>query len=112
MFKRLRRRLDNLVSLRDIEEAAEAAVSMGTEAAYKTFAKLWTHFGTYSDVRTFDSGPDMIIECPDDGKQIAYRGRCPKCGGASWVPAGHAGGIPDQQRYRRMRLWTEEEAAT
>jgi hypothetical protein len=32
---------------------------------------------------------EMLIICGDDGKQVAYRGTCPKCGGSSgWVPAG------------------------
>jgi hypothetical protein len=29
----------------------------------------------------------LAIICGDDGKQIAFRGKCPKCGGDAWVPA-------------------------
>jgi hypothetical protein len=42
------------------------------------------------------SAPFYII-CPEDGKNILFRGRCPKCGGDSWVPAGHLGGVVEQQ---------------
>jgi len=48
-------------------------------------------------VHTLDADPatdrvdlthDIVVICPDDGKFVAFRGRCPKCGGESWVPAG------------------------
>lgn len=29
----------------------------------------------------------LLIICPDCGKQIAFRNRCPKCCGKSWFPA-------------------------
>ena len=41
----------------------------------------------------FELSHSLVIICPDCGKNIAFRGRCPKCGGNSWIPAGHAGGI-------------------
>ncbi len=53
----------------------------------------------------FELSHSLVIICPDCGKNIAFRGRCPKCGGNSWIPAGHAGGIFEQmkvQRFRRM----------
>jgi primosomal protein N' len=31
---------------------------------------------------------NFLIECPDCGRQVAFQGRCPKCNGDSWVPAG------------------------
>ena len=34
-----------------------------------------------------DLAPVMLIECPDDGRQVAFRGKCPRCAGASWLPA-------------------------
>lgn len=56
----------------------------------------------------------MII-CPDCGKNIAFRGRCPKCAGNSWIPAGNAGGIFEKmkaQRLRRMIGEDEEDTVT
>ncbi len=53
----------------------------------------------------FELSHSLVIICPDCGKNIAFRGRCPKCGGNSWIPAGHAGGIFEQvkaQRWRQM----------
>src|ERR1051325_4818794 len=41
----------------------------------------------------FELSHSLVIICPDCGKNIAFRGRCPKCGGNSWIPAGHAGGV-------------------
>src|SRR4051794_41967232 len=39
----------------------------------------------------FELSHSLVIICPDCGKNIAFRGRCPKRGGNSWIPAGHAG---------------------
>jgi hypothetical protein len=53
----------------------------------------------------FELSHSLVIICPDCGKNVAFRGRCPKCGGNSWIPAGHAGGIFEQmkaQNFRRM----------
>src|SRR5687768_7780320 len=53
----------------------------------------------------FELSHSLVIICPDCGKNIAFRGRCPKCGGNSWIPAGHGGGIFERvkaQRWRRM----------
>ena len=53
----------------------------------------------------FELSHSLVIICPDCGKNIAFRGRCPKCGGNSWIPAGHAGGIFERikaQRWRQM----------
>lgn len=51
----------------------------------------------------FELSHSLVIICPDCGKNIAFRGRCPKCGGNSWIPAGHAGGIFEQMKAQRMR---------
>ena len=51
----------------------------------------------------FELSHSLVIICPDCGKNIAFRGRCPKCGGNSWIPAGHAGGIFEQTRAQRWR---------
>jgi hypothetical protein len=103
VFKRLRQYLDDHVSLKNVDAAATIAVTLGTVAAYETFALLWGHFRTYKDVEKYDSGHNVVIICPDDGKLVAFRGRCPKCGGASWVPAGHAGGIDERRRVKMGR---------
>jgi hypothetical protein len=53
----------------------------------------------------FELSHSLVIICPDCGKNIAFRARCPKCGGNSWIPAGHAGGIFERikaQRWREM----------
>jgi hypothetical protein len=53
----------------------------------------------------FELSHSLVIICPDCGKNIAFRGRCPKCGGNSWIPAGHSGGIFERmkvQRWKRM----------
>ncbi len=60
----------------------------------------------------FELSHSLVIICPDCGKNIAFRGRCPKCGGNSWIPAGHAGGIFERmkaQRWRSMSRQPEEE---
>ena len=41
----------------------------------------------------FELSHSLVIICPDCGKNISFRGRCPKCGGNSWIPAGHHGGV-------------------
>jgi hypothetical protein len=62
----------------------------------------------------FELSHSLVIICPDCGKNIAFRGRCPKCAGNSWIPAGHAGGIFERmkaQRLRRMIATDEDEPA-
>lgn len=51
----------------------------------------------------FELSHSLVIICPDCGKNIAFRGRCPKCGGNSWIPAGHTGGIFEQMKAKRWR---------
>jgi hypothetical protein len=53
--------------------------------------------------KRFELSHSLVIICPDCGKNIAFRGRCPKCGGNSWIPAGHAGGIFEQMKAQRWR---------
>jgi len=40
-----------------------------------------------------------VIDCPDCGRTLAIEGRCRKCGGASWMPAGHV----DRFELQRLR---------
>jgi hypothetical protein len=51
----------------------------------------------------FELSHSLVIICPDCGKNIAFRGRCPKCAGNSWIPAGHAGGIFERTKAQRLR---------
>ncbi|HJT18013.1 MAG TPA: hypothetical protein VJ853_11515 [Thermoanaerobaculia bacterium] len=57
----------------------------------------------------FELSHSLVIICPDCGKNIAFRGRCPKCGGNSWIPAGHAGGIFEQMKAQRWRAMVHDE---
>jgi len=56
----------------------------------------------------FELSHSLVIICPDCGKNIAFRGRCPKCGGNSWIPAGHVGGIFEQMKAQRHRAIIHE----
>ncbi|HEX8154472.1 MAG TPA: hypothetical protein VF698_15165 [Thermoanaerobaculia bacterium] len=58
----------------------------------------------------FELSHSLVIICPDCGKNIAFRGRCPKCGGNSWIPAGHAGGIFEQVKAKRWRRMMNDDA--
>jgi len=62
----------------------------------------------------FELSHSLVIICPDCGKNIAFRGRCPKCGGNSWIPAGHAGGIFERMKAQRWRdmISTDEDTLT
>jgi hypothetical protein len=51
----------------------------------------------------FELSHSLVIICPDCGKNIAFRGRCPKCAGNSWIPAGHAAGIFERMKAQRVR---------
>jgi hypothetical protein len=51
----------------------------------------------------FELAHSLVIICPDCGKNVAFRNRCPKCGGNSWIPAGHAGGVFERIKAQRLR---------
>jgi hypothetical protein len=57
----------------------------------------------------FELSHSLVIICPDCGKNIAFRGRCPKCAGNSWIPAGHSGGIFERMKAQRLRRMIGEE---
>lgn len=40
----------------------------------------------------------LLIICPDDGTFEAHEGRCPICGGTSWIPAG----APTLSHFRNL----------
>lgn len=60
----------------------------------------------------FELSHSLVIICPDCGKNIAFRGRCPKCAGNSWIPAGHAGGIFERMKAQRLRRMIADEDVT
>ena len=60
----------------------------------------------------FELSHSLVIICPDCGKNIAFRGRCPKCAGNSWIPAGHAGGIFERTKAQRLRRMIADEDVT
>ena len=57
----------------------------------------------------FELSHSLVIICPDCGKNIAFRGRCPKCAGNSWIPACHTGGIFERVKAQRLRRMIGEE---
>lgn len=59
----------------------------------------------------FELSHSLVIICPDCGKNIAFRGRCPKCAGNSWIPAGQAGGIFERMKAQRVRRMISREDA-
>jgi hypothetical protein len=60
----------------------------------------------------FELSHSLVIICPDCGKNIAFRGRCPKCAGNSWIPAGHAGGIFERTKAQRLRRMIADDDVT
>jgi hypothetical protein len=60
----------------------------------------------------FELSHSLVIICPDCGKNLAFRGRCPKCAGNSWIPAGHAGGIFERMKAQRLRRMIASEETT
>ncbi|HEX8255957.1 MAG TPA: hypothetical protein VF846_22650 [Thermoanaerobaculia bacterium] len=60
----------------------------------------------------FELSHSLVIICPDCGKNIAFRGRCPKCAGNSWIPAGQAGGIFERTKAQRLRRMIADDDVT
>jgi predicted amidophosphoribosyltransferase len=80
----------------------------------ETFANLSAFLNSLDaeGEQKFELSHSLVIICPDCGKNIAFRGRCPKCGGNSWIPAGHAGGVFERmkaQRWRELMAGSEDE---
>jgi predicted amidophosphoribosyltransferase len=71
----------------------------------ETFQSLSTFLNSLDaeGEQKFELSHSLVIICPDCGKNIAFRGRCPKCGGNSWIPAGHTGGIFERMKAERFR---------
>ena len=75
---------------------------MSLEETFTNLAAFLNSLDTEAEQK-FELAHSLVIICPDDGKNIAYRGRCPKCGGNSWIPAGHSGGIFERMKAQRRR---------
>ena len=67
------------------------------EQSYGDFAAFINGLDAEAEER-FELSHAFVIICPDCGQNVAFRGRCPKCGGDSWMPAGHAGGVSARTR--------------
>lgn len=75
---------------------------MPGEETFTTLASFLNSLDAEGEQK-FELSHSLVIICPDCGKNIAFRGRCPKCGGNSWIPAGHAGGIFERMKAQRWR---------
>lgn len=80
----------------------------------ETFANLAAFLNSLDaeGEQKFELSHSLVIICPDCGKNIAFRGRCPKCAGNSWIPAGHAGGIFERTKAQRLRKMIADEDDT
>ena len=80
----------------------------------ETFSNLATFLNSLDaeGEQKFELSHSLVIICPDCGKNIAFRGRCPKCGGNSWIPAGHQGGIFERMKAQRWRTMIAEDEDT
>lgn len=80
----------------------------------KTFGNLAAFLNSLDaeGEQKFELSHSFVIICPDCGKNIAFRNRCPKCGGNSWIPAGHAGGIFGRTRAQRWQMLIHEDDDT
>lgn len=80
----------------------EADGSVSVEDTFQNLAAFLNSLDAEGEQK-FELSHSLVIICPDCGKNIAFRGRCPKCGGNSWIPAGHAGGIFERMKAQRWR---------
>src|SRR5436309_5327096 len=75
---------------------------MALEDTFTNLASFLNSLDTEGEQK-LELSHSLVIICPDCGKNIAFRGRCPKCGGNSWIPAGHTGGIFERMKAQRWR---------
>lgn len=59
--------------------------------------------GKKDETTTVDLNHNPIIICPDCGKQVAFKNRCPKCHSESWMPAG---------AHEREKPWQRSNTST
>lgn len=92
-------------------EATRESTPMALDDTFQNLSEFINGLDEEGQTR-FEMSHSMVIICPDCGKNVAFRNRCPKCGGNSWIPAGHAGGIFEQMKaeraLRRMRAPDDE----
>ena len=88
-----------------------ARVEMSLDETFTNLAAFLNNLDAEGEQK-FELSHSLVIICPDCGKNIAFRGRCPKCGGNSWIPAGHAGGIFEQMKAQRWRQMISDEDDT
>jgi len=81
---------------------------MSLEETFTNLAAFLNSLDTEAEQK-FELAHSLVIICPDCGKNIAFRGRCPKCGGNSWIPAGHSGGIFERMKAERWRTMVAED---
>jgi len=84
---------------------------MALEDTFTNLASFLNSLDTEGEQK-LELSHSFVIICPDCGKNIAFRGRCPKCGGNSWIPAGSGGGVFERmkaQRWRKLMSEPEEE---
>lgn len=86
----------------------------GTMSFEETFTNLAAFLNSLDAAgeQKFELSHSLVIVCPDCGKNIAFRGRCPKCNGNSWIPAGHPGGIFEPVKAQRWRQMVHDEDHT
>jgi hypothetical protein len=77
----------------------------GTMSLEQTFSNLAAFLNSLDaeGEQKFELSHSLVVICPDCGKNIAFRARCPKCGGNSWIPAGRTGGIFARVKAQRWR---------
>ncbi len=80
---------------------------MPLDDSFKTLSEFLNSLDEQGEQK-FELSHSLVIICPDCGKNIAFRNRCPKCGGNSWIPAGHAGGVFEQMKAQRWREMMNE----
>lgn len=54
------------------------------ERAYEDLREHVDALEANGTIEKVDLSRELVIECPEDGRQVAHRFRCPKCGG-EWV---------------------------
>ena len=84
---------------------------MSLEDTFSNLAAFLNSLDTEAEQK-FELAHSLVIICPDDGKNIAFRGRCPKCGGNSWIPAGHSGGIFERMKAQRRHTMISDDDDT
>ena len=84
---------------------------MALEDTFTNLASFLNSLDTEGEQK-LELSHSLVIICPDCGKNIAFRGRCPKCGGNSWIPAGNGGGVFERMKAQRWREMMAAEDAT